>query len=94
MISDIVENIGTKKVFTKIDLRWKYNIDKGRRQVESGIYHTKRVIWTDGNILQTYELTSNILDYNEQTLMRSYQYWKSSELYKQCDYRNRDKRGA
>jgi len=25
LISDIVENIGTKKVFTKIDLRWGYN---------------------------------------------------------------------
>jgi len=25
LISDIVENIGTKKVFTKIDLKWYYN---------------------------------------------------------------------
>ena len=25
LISDILENIGTKKVFTKIDLRWEYN---------------------------------------------------------------------
>ena len=25
MISDVVENIGTKKVFTKMDLRWGYN---------------------------------------------------------------------
>ena len=25
LISDIVENIGTKKVFTKMDLRWEYN---------------------------------------------------------------------
>ena len=25
LISYIVENIGTKKVFTKIDLRWRYN---------------------------------------------------------------------
>ena len=25
LISDIVENIGTKKVFTKINLRWGYN---------------------------------------------------------------------
>ena len=25
LILDIVENIGTKKVFTKMDLRWKYN---------------------------------------------------------------------
>jgi len=25
LISDIIENIGTKKVFMKIDLRWDYN---------------------------------------------------------------------
>ena len=25
LISDILENIGTKKVFTKMDLRWRYN---------------------------------------------------------------------
>jgi len=25
LMSDVVENIGTKKVFTKIDLRWGYN---------------------------------------------------------------------
>jgi len=25
LISDILENIGTKKVFTKMDLRWGYN---------------------------------------------------------------------
>jgi len=25
LISDVVENIGTKKVFTKMDLRWDYN---------------------------------------------------------------------
>ena len=25
LISDIVKNIGTKKVFTKMDLRWSYN---------------------------------------------------------------------
>ena len=26
LILDVVENIGTKKVFTKMDLRWSYNI--------------------------------------------------------------------
>ena len=25
LILDVIENIGTKKVFTKIDLRWRYN---------------------------------------------------------------------
>jgi len=26
LISDIVENIGTKKVFTKMNLQWEYNV--------------------------------------------------------------------
>jgi len=25
LISDVIENIGTNKVFMKIDLRWRYN---------------------------------------------------------------------
>jgi len=25
LISDIIKNIGTKKIFIKIDLRWSYN---------------------------------------------------------------------
>jgi len=25
LISDVLENIGTKKLFTKMDLRWRYN---------------------------------------------------------------------
>ena len=25
LISDIIENIGTKRMFTKLDLRWGYN---------------------------------------------------------------------
>jgi len=25
LLSDILENIGTKKMFTKMDLRWDYN---------------------------------------------------------------------
>ena len=34
LISDIIENIGTKKVFMKLDLRWGYNnirIKKGNK---------------------------------------------------------------
>ena len=34
LISDIVENIGTKKVFTKIDLRWRYNNDRINKRDE------------------------------------------------------------
>jgi len=25
LISNVLENIGTKKIFTKMDLRWEYN---------------------------------------------------------------------
>ena len=25
LISDVIENIGTKKIFTKMELRWRYN---------------------------------------------------------------------
>ena len=31
LISDILENIGTKKVFTKMDLRWGYNNVRKRK---------------------------------------------------------------
>jgi len=53
---------------------------KGERQVESSIYHTKRVIQANNNIFWTYQFTSNIPNHDEQTLMRPYQYWKGSEL--------------
>ena len=36
LISDIIENIGTKKMFTKLDLQWEYNnvqIKEGNEQV-------------------------------------------------------------
>ena len=42
-ISDIVENIGTKKVFTKLNLWWGYNNKEGR-QVKDGIHNSRRVI--------------------------------------------------
>ena len=34
LISDIVENIGTKRVFTKIDLRWGYNTVRIKKEDE------------------------------------------------------------
>ena len=45
LISDILENIGTKKVFTKMDLKCGYNNVRIReRQVEGSIYYTGRVV--------------------------------------------------
>jgi len=51
LISDIVENIGIKKVFTKINLRWNYNnvwikkIDEWKI-----VFITERVVQTNSNI--------------------------------------------
>ena len=52
LISDIVENIGTKKIFTKLDLKIKIQQykDKRERWVESGLYNIKRVIWTNSYV--------------------------------------------
>ena len=41
MISDIVENIGTKRVFTKMDLQWRYN----NVRIKERCYKMK--VWTD-----------------------------------------------
>jgi len=38
---------------------------KEGRQVESGIYHTRRVIQANSNILWTYQFTSNISDHDK-----------------------------
>ena len=34
LVSDIIENIDTKKVFTKIDLQWGYNNVKIKKVLE------------------------------------------------------------
>ena len=34
LISDIIRNIGTKKMFTKLDLRWEYNNVKIKKEDE------------------------------------------------------------
>ncbi len=46
LILDVLENIGTKKVFTKMNLRWGYNNIriKGGRRVEGCIHDTRRVV--------------------------------------------------
>jgi len=40
-------------------------MNKGGRWVEGSIYHTRKVIWANGNILWTYQFTGNILDYDK-----------------------------
>ena len=56
LISDIVENICTKKVFTKINLRWEYNniwIKEGDKW-KVAFTTTREVFWTNSNVLWTY----------------------------------------
>ena len=43
--------------------------------MKSGIYYTRRVIQANSNVLWTYELSSNVPDYDEQNPVGSYQYW-------------------
>ena len=63
LISDIVENIGTKQVFTKMDLRWGYN--KERRQVEGSIHDTREVIQANGDILWIDKLICKLSDHDK-----------------------------
>jgi len=46
-------------------------MNKGRKQVEDSVYNSRGVIWTYSNVIWTHELTSNILDYDEQDSLRS-----------------------
>ena len=49
-------------------------MDKESGWVEGGVYNTRRVIQANYNIFWTEKLTSHILDYNEQNLVKSHQY--------------------
>ena len=48
-------------------------MDQKGRWVESSIYYTRRIIWANSNVLQTYKLISDISDYNEQNPLESHQ---------------------
>ena len=56
MISDIVKNIGTKKVFTKLDLYWGYNNVwvKKRDKCKGSAHDPRRVVQTYSNVFWTY----------------------------------------
>ena len=41
-------------------------MNKEGEQVEGGVYYTREVIWANGNILWTYQFTSNVPDYDKQ----------------------------
>ena len=56
LILDIIKNIGIKKIFTKIDLRWGYNNMRIKERDEWKVAFN--VFWFD-------EFTSHILGYDE-----------------------------
>ena len=69
LISDIVENIGTKKVFTKINLRWGYNnvqIKEGNKwkmafTTPEGLFKTMVIFFGLTNSLVTFQTMMNEL---------------------------------
>jgi len=63
----MLENIDTKNVFTKMDLRWGYN---NVRIKEGGIYYTGGILRTYSNVFQVNKFSSNISGYDKQTVER------------------------
>ena len=59
--------------------------------MKSSVHNTKEIIWANSDVLWTNKLTCNFSDYDEWTLIESYQYWKGNKLYKWCNNRNRDR---
>ena len=69
LISDVVENIGTKKVFTKIDLRWGYNNVQIKEENEwkaafitpEGSFKPTVMFFGLMNLLATFQAIINVL---------------------------------
>ena len=83
LILDVLKNIGTKKLFTKMDLRWGYNnvrIKEGDEwkaafTMPEGLFEpTVMFFWVD-------EFPSNFSSYDERVVERSHQYEKGSSVY-------------
>ena len=65
LILDIVENISTKKVFTKLYLHWDYN-NIGEQWIEGSIYNSERIFWINSDVLWPDKLIYDISDNDEQ----------------------------
>ena len=67
LISDIVENISTKKVFTKLDLRWRYNNIRIKEENEwkvvfttqEGLFEPTVIFFGLTNLLATFQAIMN-----------------------------------
>jgi len=61
LISDVLENIGTKKVFTKMDLRWGYNNVRIKEKDEWKI--EEKLVLKEGKIyvLKNEELRAEVI---------------------------------
>ena len=92
LISDIVENISMKKVFTKLDLWWGYNnvwIKKGDKwkvafMTLEGSFEPTVIFFGLTNSLETFQMM------DEQDPIRLDQHWESSKLH--WLYYSRDRR--
>ena len=96
LISDVLENIGTKKVFTKMDLQWGYNnvrIKEGDEwkaafmTPEGSFEPTVMFFWAD-------QFPSYVPSHDERVVKRFDQHRKSGSLYRRCNSRDRDGRRA
>ena len=81
LISDIVENIGTKKVFTKMDLWWGYNNVWIKEEGKWKMAFTMLEGLFDSDVFWTYQFTGNVSDYDEQNPAGSHQHWQGSKFY-------------
>jgi len=62
----MVENIGTKKVFTKIDLRWGYNNIRIKKEDKWKVAFTiSEGSFKLTDVFQINKFTGNVPDYNE-----------------------------
>ena len=66
LILDIIENIGTKKVFMKLNLRQNYNnIWIKKEDEQKMVFTTPEGSFKPTGVIWTYKLTRNVPDYDE-----------------------------
>jgi len=62
LITELIDNMGSKKVFTKMDLRWGFN---NVRIKEGGIYDSYWLLRTNSDVFRNDKLASNISSNDE-----------------------------
>ena len=80
LILDIIENIGTKNVFTKMDLKWSYNNIRRKISGKQPLQHQKGCL-SQQSCFWTKKFTSHILGYDKQVTKRLDQHRESREFH-------------